>query len=205
MDRKLNAWGDRPSNIDLHNLLDEAQEVDKSMPKGFQQAVTNLLLLRTLCFYYDKSVYSFTRLPMGYANSAYIAQSASELCYGQSTMLKFLKHKGWTQGSSQWPFYDISEILIVYLDDLCLTTDKKYNHQIHLNALEFILFATKIYGFKIGKNKFHPFVSSFKFLGHFFSVEKSTNSIPPDRLKAFKEFRSPASCAETLSRLGVLS
>ena len=28
LDRKLTAWGDRPSNIDLHTLLDEAQEVD---------------------------------------------------------------------------------------------------------------------------------------------------------------------------------
>jgi len=144
---------------------------------------------------------------MGYANSAFVAQTASELTYGQATMIKFLKHKGWNQGSIEWPFHDISEILIIYLDDLCLTMEKNYEnaHQVHLNALEFILFATKLYRFKIGKGKFNPWVTCFKFLGHQFDVSKSTNSIPPDRLKALKDFRSPASCAETLSRLGVLS
>ena len=70
-------------------------------------------------FWYNHQVYAFTRLPMGYANAAFIAQTASELAYGQSTMLSFLKHKGWKQGSVDWPFQDISEILIVYLDDLC--------------------------------------------------------------------------------------
>ena len=36
-------------------------------------------------------------------------------------------------------------------------------------------------------------------------MTRCTNSIPPERLQAFKNFRSPASCAESLSRLGVLS
>ena len=158
-------------------------------------------------FWYNKEVYAFTRLPMGFSNAAFIAQTASELTYGQATMLSFLKHKGWKQGSVDWPFQDISEILIVYLDDLCLTTEKTYENadQVHINAIEFILYATKLYGFKIGKGKFKPWSTCFKFLGHQFDVSKSTNSIPPDRLKAFKDFRSPASCAETISRLGVLS
>ena len=158
-------------------------------------------------FWYDKEVYAFTRLPMGYSNSAFIAQTASELTYGQATMLSFIKMKGWKQGSVDWPFHDISEILIIYLDDLCLTTEKTYENadQVHINAIEFILYATKLYGFKIGKGKFKPWSTCFKFLGHQFDVSKSTNSIPPDRLKAFKDFRSPVSCAEMLSRLGVLS
>ena len=66
-------------------------------------------------------------------------------------------------------------------------------------------FARMMTEIKLGKSKFQPWVITFKFLGHYFNVEKSTNSIPPDRLKAFRAFRSPASCAEALSRLGVLS
>ena len=38
-------------------------------------------------FWYNHKVYAFTRLPMGYSNAAYIAQTASELAYGQLTMI----------------------------------------------------------------------------------------------------------------------
>jgi hypothetical protein len=144
---------------------------------------------------------------MGYSNAAYIAQTASELAYGQLTMIKFLEHKGWKAGGSEWPFLKISEIVIIYLDDLCVKTPIAVENadQIHLNALEFVLFATQVYGFKIGRGKFKPWCKTFKFLGHWFDVTRCTNSIPPERLRAFQTFRSPSSCAETLSRLGVLS
>ena len=156
--------------------------------------------------WFGRQVYSFCRLPMGYVASSYIAQSASELTYGQTTMLKFLKHKNWKMGSTEWPFEKVDQFLIIYLDDLCVTTSKALPNamQVHLHVIEYLLFSTKLYGLKLGKSKFQPWVVKFKFLGHYFNVEKSTNSIPPDRLKAFKEFRAPASCAEALSRLGVL-
>jgi hypothetical protein len=93
---------------------------------------------------------------MGFSNAAYIAQTASELAYGQLTMMKFLQHKGWVAGGSEWPFLKISEIIIIYLDDLCVTTPISVENadQIHLNALEFVLYATLVYGFKIGRGKF---------------------------------------------------
>ena len=59
-------------------------------------------------------MYAFTRLPMGYSNAAYIAQTASELAYGQETMEKFLEHKGWSAGDANWPFLKISDIIIAY-------------------------------------------------------------------------------------------
>ena len=34
LDTKLNAWGERTSNIDLHNLLDETQVVDIDFDRG---------------------------------------------------------------------------------------------------------------------------------------------------------------------------
>ena len=91
-------------------------------------------------FWYNHKVYAFTRLPMGYSNAAFIAQTASELAYGQLTMIKFLEHKNWKAGSSEWPFLKISEIVIIYLDDLAVTTPMNIDNadQVHLNALEFI-------------------------------------------------------------------
>ena len=71
--------------------------------------------------------------------------------------------------------------------------------------IEFVLYATIMYGFKIGKSKLEPFVTKFKFLGHFFNVEKECTTIPPAKLEHFKNFRSPASTAEALSRLSILS
>ena len=110
---------------------------------------------------------------MGYSASAFIAQSASELTYGQSTMLKFLEFKNWETGSINWPFENVSQFLIVYLDDLCNTTPKNITgtRQVYLNVIEYLLFATELYGFKLGKAKFQPWVKQFKFLGHYFDVE----------------------------------
>ena len=105
---------------------------------------------------------------MGYSNAAYIAQTASALAYGQETMMKFLQHKGWIAGSKDWPFLNISELIIIYSDDLCVTTPKSVENadQIHLNAIELVLNATLTYGFKIGRGKFKPWCKNFKFLGH---------------------------------------
>jgi hypothetical protein len=100
-----------------------------------------------------------------------------------------------------------TDIIIVYLDDLCVTTPTSIENagKIHLNALEFVLYATLAYRFNIGRGMFKPWCRTFKFLGHWFDIARCTNSIPPERLRAFQNFRAPASCAESLSRLGVLS
>lgn len=109
-------------------------------------------------FWFNHHVYSFTRLPMGWVNAAYIAQTASELAYSQQSMLQFLAEKGLTAGSEDWPFHDISEIIVIYLDDLCLSTpeDIKNGRQVHLNALEFIFWSTCKFKIKISKSKFKP-------------------------------------------------
>ena len=77
---------------------------------------------------------------MGWVNAAYIAQTASELAYSQQSIIQFLVEKGWSAGSEDWPFQDISEIIVIYLDDLCLSTpqDIKNGRQVHLHALEFV-------------------------------------------------------------------
>ena len=101
----------------------------------------------------------------------------------------------------------MSQVLIIYMDDLCIMSSKKADDHValHGRVLEFLLYSCARAGFKIGKNKFSPFVKSFKFLGHQFNTEVGITSIPPVRLEAIKNFRVPRSCAELLSRLSVLS
>ena len=158
-------------------------------------------------FFFNHRVYSFEVLPMGFKNSCYVGQTASELTYSQSTMLKFLEFKNWTLNSENWPFSNINEILIVYVDDISVFSPNNIPNsiKIHCNVLEFTYFATQLYGFKIGRCKFEPFVTNFKYLGHQFDVLKGCTMIPPSKVELFKNFRSPRSTAETLSRLSILS
>ena len=85
-------------------------------------------------------------------------------------MLRFIKMRGWDLNSENWSFEDISDILLVYCDDVCIfsPSDIPNAHKIHKHVIEFVLDATKHSGFKIGKSKFESFKTKFKFLGHFF-------------------------------------
>ena len=65
-------------------------------------------------FFFDHHVYSFCRLPMGWTNASFVAQRATEMTYSQETMLKFIKMKGWTLDSDEWPFKNVSEFVILY-------------------------------------------------------------------------------------------
>ena len=71
-------------------------------------------------FFFDRHVLAFRRLPMGYKNSCFIGQSASEMTYSQESLLRFLKLKGWELNSENFPFADISDIIIIYSDDICV-------------------------------------------------------------------------------------
>merc|ERR1712030_187649 len=111
--------------------------------------------------------------------------------YSQASMLEFLKYKNWTTNSENWPFTDITDIAIIYMDDICFysPSDIPNDIQIHANIVEFMLWSTTRWGFKIGPDKFCPFVKNFKFLGHFFRIDEATTTIPPARLEAIKSFR----------------
>ena len=106
-------------------------------------------------FFFCRHVLSFLRLPMGYKNSCFIGQTASELTYSQASLLKFLEKKGWSLNSEDFPFGDVAEFLIIYCDDIVAFTpdDILDSDKIHKNVVEFILWATIQYGFKIGKSK----------------------------------------------------
>ena len=93
------------------------------------------------------------------------------------------------------------------MDDLCAFSpmDVPGAVELHGRVIEFLLWLTVRAGFRIGPNKFNPFVKTFKFLGHYFNANDGTTSIPPARLEAIKNFRVPRSSAELLSRMSVLA
>ena len=145
-------------------------------------------------FYFDGHVYSFTKLPMGWTNRCFTGQQATEMTFSQETIFKFLKMRGFELNSKDWPFLHVSEHLIVYMADIVVfSPDDIDNHiKVYLNLMEFMIWATQFWGFKIGPAKFSPWMRRFKFLGHYFYVDKSTTSIHPTQIEAFKQFRPPA-------------
>ena len=106
-------------------------------------------------FYYDNHVYSFCSLPQGWVNACFVGQSATELAFGQNAMLEFLKFKGWETNSVQWPWGDISQLLIIYMDDLCAFSDSDTpgHVELHGRVIEYLLWATERAGFKINSRR----------------------------------------------------
>ena len=121
---------------------------------------------------------------MGAKNSCFVGQKASEMAYSDHTMNQFLAYKGWHKGSVNWPFHEVSEVRIIYLDDLAILTPKGVENaeQVHLNVLEYFMWSSAKLGFKIGKGKFKVFKNSFKVVGHFFSTETGSTGIPPEKI-----------------------
>ena len=104
-------------------------------------------------FFFAGKVYSFTRLPMGFVNSSFIGQRASEMAYGDDSMHMFLKHKNWTINSHEWPFKSTTEFLVLYLDDLAVYSSRSLPNAVtvHLHVNEFCLWATQYWGFRLGR------------------------------------------------------
>ena len=114
------------------------------------------------------------RQPMGLRNSVYIAQKAVLLTYSNENLDIFLEEKKIIKGTKDFPFSDISEFLLCYIDDLLVYGPKGIENagEVHLLLIEFLLFCTIKLGFKMSKSKVQLFTTSFKFLGHHFMTEK---------------------------------
>jgi hypothetical protein len=89
-----------PSHKDLVNKFKDHHVTCINLCSQYWVISTDYSCQHLSNFWYNHRVYAFTRLPMGYSKAAYIAQTASELAYGQETMEKFLQHKGWSAGDS---------------------------------------------------------------------------------------------------------
>ena len=120
------------------------------------------------------------RLVMGKKNACYIGQRAALLTYSDDNLVAFLQEKGIDKNSTLFPFEKVSDLLLVYLDDLVIWSSKKIPNstKVHLLLVEFLLWCTIKHGFKFSKSKVHLMPIQFKFLGHQFNTMLNSKSIP---------------------------
>ena len=135
------------------------------------------------------------------------AQRTILLTFRQENLEICIKEKGLHFDTDEFPFSNVSQFIICYIDDICIYSSKDYKNstEIHLLLLEYVMYCTVKMGFKLSKGKTHVMPVSFKFLGHWFNTMTGSTSIPPLKLNAFLELRSPLSKAEAVSRLGTIS
>ena len=81
------------------------------------------------------------RLPTGIKNAVYVAQKGALLTYSDANLTIYLQEKGITKRSEQFPFYSVTQFLLIYLDDLCLFTPEgiKDANRLHLFLIEYLL------------------------------------------------------------------
>ena len=115
------------------------------------------------------------RLPKGLENAVYVAQKAALLTYSNANLEIFLQEKQLKKGTAQFPFYDVNEFLLIYLNDLCIFSPKGIENadKVHLFLVEFLPFCTIKLVYKMAKNKVQLFPASFKFWGHYFETDKN--------------------------------
>ena len=142
---------------------------------------------------------------MGVTLSSYIGLQVTYITYSDDNLDCFLQMKGLTKNSVEFPYSSVKQFLLIYMDDLLVFTDETQQNasNIHLLAVEFVLYCSKRMGLKFVMNKTIFMAKNFKFLGYEF--RDSANSIPGARRNNFKNMRSPRSQAETISRLASIS
>ena len=126
------------------------------------------------------------RLVMGKKNACYIGQRAALLTNSDDNLVAFLQEKGIDKNSTLFPFEKVSDLLLVYLDDLVIWSSKKIPNstKVHLLLVEFLLWCTIKLGFKFSNSKVHLMPIQFKFLGHQFNTLSNSTSIPELKLSA---------------------
>ena len=129
------------------------------------------------------------------------------LTFSQENLEIFIKEKGLQFDTDDFPFNNVSQFIICYIDDICIYSSKDHKNStaVHLLLLEYVMYCTVKMGFKLSRGKTHVMPVSFKFLGHWFNTLTGSTGIPPLKLNAFLELRSPLSKAEAVSRLGTIA
>ena len=75
-------------------------------------------------FWFNGQLYKMNRLIMGARNSCFIAQRAALLTYSQENLITFCKEKGLHFNSDEFPFDNVSQFILIYIDDVCLWSSK---------------------------------------------------------------------------------
>ena len=139
---------------------------------------------------------------MGLKSSPFYAQSVSESFFSNKNLAKYCEQKNLIMGSKEFPFTDVSQFRIIYVDDLLLHTLKALGILAHLQIIDFILWAVEISGVKLSRKKAKILQPVIKWLGHQYDSDQDSAGIPNERQNAFETLRPPHSLAELNSRLG---
>ena len=153
-------------------------------------------------FYYDGAVYTHSALPMGLKSSPFWAQSVSERIFSNKNLVKYCEQKNIIMGSAQFPFTNVSQFRIIYVDDLLLHTLKELGILAHLAVIDFILWAVEISGVKLSRKKAKILQPVIKWLGHQYDSDQDLAGIPDERQNTFEKLRHPRSIAELNLLLG---
>ena len=108
-------------------------------------------------------------------------------------------------GSAEFPFKDVEEFCIIYIDDLLVHTLKELGLEAHLKVIAFVLWCVTIAGVKFSKKKAKILEPVIKWLGHEYHTEENFSGIPAERQSGFEKLRAPKSLAELNSCLGAFS
>ena len=181
------------SSLDLKNQFFSIELHPESKPK------TN--------FYYKNQIYQHERLPMGLSSSPYIATMAMNFTFSDSVLEKFKQEMSY----SDFDFSSFDQFLSYYLDDCIIFTSKakqteKYSSkQIHLIALEAVIYALNMQGWIASLNKANLMSDQLVFLGEFICTKTDTSKMQSNRVKSILAWRHPKIQAEAGSRISCLS
>ena len=75
-------------------------------------------------FWFNNKSFCHTCLPMGLKSSPFYVQMISEKIFSNDNLAKFCEIEGLELGSVDFPFKDVEEFRIVYIDDLLIHTLK---------------------------------------------------------------------------------
>ena len=82
--------------------------------------------------WFNNQAYCHNALPMGLRSSPFYAQMVSEQIFSNDNLARFAETEGLILGSEAFPFTDVEQFRIVYIDDLLIHTLKELGLYVHL-------------------------------------------------------------------------
>ena len=100
---------------------------------------------------------------------------------------------------------DISKLVIFYVDDGLVYSQKSLGWKAHFLIVKYVLFTFELVGLKIKLEKCEFLVRETKFLGLFINTQENVRFIHQKKLSAFERWPVPESSGELNSRLSCLN
>ena len=149
--------------------------------------------------FYKDTILTFKRLVQGLGIAPNIFVAAMNACFNDDILKEFKATKQWNQ--EDFPFHSFKDFLLFYIDDCLIATSKAGGEDLHLRALEAVLYAIQRCGLLFAPKKAQVMTSHLQFLGHLFKPGESYSEMAPERAAGILSMRVPRSCGELISRM----